>query len=1060
MTQENARKPGAAADRAAVVSQPLRWLTGIFLVLLVLVFALRAFFASLESDLHARGANERARLFVGEEIVLGIQGVEKNIYLMAATQNAAGFDRIYKSIDLQLNKLINDLNVLRFGGTARRQMQVNVGEQDEATREATFRPDEQSQKNVMELIEIGPQLGLIRDRVDELERLLTLRWQTIEHADRARFFRIEEEIALLLKQMPPYFERLGENANRLFLEGDQRLRGLEAELQERRDRLKQGETVLIALLLVLGGIAGMLYLRRLAAALKEARHAGDEIERQREQVATMLDTLSDGVYATDLEGRITFLNRVAEDILGWQAQKLIGREAHLSVHHTRPDGATYPREQCPLIEVLREGVSLEGEEHFVSHSGHFIPVSYRSKPLLRDGKVVGALVSFRDTSAQMASQARIRLQQAALDTAINMIVITDRNGHVEYVNPAFCKITGYTAEDVLGKKTSVLRSNVHDAEFYRALWDTLLAGKPWEGELTNRRKDGSLYQEQMSITPIVENGEAVHFIAIKRDISEETRQRKAVEEALRRTHDQALENARLKSEFLSNMSHEIRTPMNGIIGMTDLLLDTPLNPEQREFTGVVRDSAQSLLTIINDILDFSKIEAGKLEIEVTEYSPIRVVEGVIDLMAGRARGKGLSLMCLIDPDLPIWLRGDPTRLRQVLLNLVGNAVKFTERGEIQVSVRSDQNGVLHKVRFEIRDTGIGLSAAAQGRLFQSFSQADSSTTRKYGGTGLGLAICKQLVELMGGEIGIVSEEGQGSTFWFTLPLLVASMESAANPQSGIASDIEEATGTAAVVTAAMLKPDLRDALETGRLILLAEDNPTNQKVAQLQLNKLGYAVHIVGNGREAVEAADALPYAAILMDCQMPVMDGFEATAVIRKAEHSGDHIPIIAMTANAMKGDRERCIAAGMDDYVSKPIDPARLAEVLIHWVGVPAHAALPVQGQTKHIPLPVDFARLDYLSDDHDLVVELFDIFRTSMSELLEKLSAAVDRCDAIAVKALAHEIKGACGNLGVDGMAHIAADLEKVVTSADWPRVGVLRAELAATFVQVNHAIEEHF
>ena len=904
------------------ISQSLRWLTGIFLFLLILVFGLRAFFTSLEDELRARGDNERARLFVGEEIVLGIHGVERNLYLMASTQNQAGFERIYKAIDGQLDKLIHDLNVLKFGGTVYRQIRVNVSTQEEASREATYRLETQEQALVMELVEIGPQLGHVRDRVDELERLLSRRWETVEQADKAGFFSVEEQIAILIKQLPPYFERLDENANRLFLEGDARLRELNAQLQERRDYLKQIETILIALVLVMGAIAGMLYLRRLANALADASKAKDEIERQRTEMATMLDTLSDGVYATDLNGRITFLNVSAERYLDCPAADLIRKNAHDQMHHSRPDGSRFPASECPLLQVLEAGVSLEGEDYFVKRDGQFFPVAYRSKPLLDNGQVVGALVSFRDIT-----------------------------------------------------------------------------------------------------------------------------QRKAVDEALRQAHAQALENARLKSEFLSNMSHEIRTPMNGIIGMADLLLDTPLNHEQREFTGIVRESAQSLLTIINDILDFSKIEAGKLHVEDTDYLPVRVVEGAVELMMHKARDKSLVLTSRVDPTVPARLRGDPTRLRQVLLNLIGNAVKFTEQGEVAVSVRADQSGASPLVRFEIRDTGIGMSAATLDRLFQSFSQADSSTTRKYGGTGLGLAISKQLVELMGGAIGVASEEGRGSTFWFTLPLVVSHGEDVG------------AAGSRGKTTA----PDVTGAPQRQCHVLLAEDNPTNQKVAQLQLGKLGYAVDTIGNGAAAVAAADAKSYAVILMDCQMPEMDGFEATAAIRRAElHSGQHIPIIAMTANAMQGDRERCLAAGMDDYISKPIDPAKLAEALARWTGHGSSGAakLAQSSGNANATVLVNFDQLKELGDDPGLIAELFDLFQTTTTEQLEKLAAAVDGRNVAAIKAIAHEAKGACGNLGVERMARLAADLEKAVQGADWPLVDTLRADLEAAFAQTRHAIEEHF
>jgi nitrogen fixation negative regulator NifL len=613
------------------------------------------------------------------------------------------------------------------------------------------------------------------------------------------------------------------------------------------------------------------------------------------------------VSMTDLKGDITYANGKFTEITGYSRAELLGK------NHRIVNSGHHPTEFfVGMWGTISQGHVWRGEVCNRSRSGRLYWVDATIVPLLgADGLpeqfiAIRTDITVRKTmEAELAEQ--LRFVEVLLEATPTAIYLKDRQGRYLRFNKAFEALFGIVREEWIGKTVFELvpgdaaaMMDAKDKELYASR-----AIQTYEAEFRNR-KTGEVLEGLYWKAPMTDvRGELTGLVGTILDITDRNR----IAQELRVAKRNAEAASQAKSDFLANMSHEIRTPMNGVIGMTDLALELEQNPTQREYLRIVKSSAQSLMVILNDVLDFSKIEAGKLNIEAVRFPLVETIEETLKTLQSRAKQKGLALESNLQPDLPDDVLGDPVRLRQILTNLCDNAIKFTAQGGVYVAVRCSSTEAGHALEISVRDTGIGIAPDKQQGVFDAFSQADTSTTRRFGGTGLGLTICARLVQLMDGRIWLESQEGQGSTFYFTIQV----QNAAALP------------GASVSPTAPSRAPATR-VLQ----VLLVEDHPINQILATTLLKKWGHTVVLAKNGQEAVDLFGSQTWDVILMDMQMPVMGGLEATRLIRQTEGAGKRTPIIAMTANAMDSDRQACLQAGMDDHLAKPFNAAGLQAML----------------------------------------------------------------------------------------------------------------------------------
>jgi PAS domain S-box-containing protein len=666
-----------------------------------------------------------------------------------------------------------------------------------------------------------------------------------------------------------------------------------------------------------------------------------------------------------------------------------------------------------------------------------------STSLRRDGGQRGRVWFFRDITERKQAEEALRsseekFRQLAENIREVFFILTPTGDETVYISPAYELVWGRSCESVYRDPMS-WQEAIHpdDVDRARVLIAMQLRGELVEAEYRILTPNGQEKHIRTKTSPIRDQaGQLIRIVGIAEDITE----RKHSEEELIHAWEGADAANQAKSRFLANMSHEIRTPMNGVLGMVQLLLGTELTPEQRRYATVALTSGRTMLSLIADILDLSKIEARKIVIENRCFNLRQTIEEVIQLLGVQASAKGLRIHSRVSPEIPQFLKGDASRLRQILTNLVANAIKFTERGEVSLDAALDGKAArMATVRFTITDTGIGIRLDQSAALFSPFVQADESTTRKYGGTGLGLAISKQLAELMGGSIGVDSREGQGSSFWFT-----AVFEVAAPSQKLPASEPRDQRLSAP----AGPTRTVREAR-----ILLAEDNATNRDVGLAQLQKLGYKATAVTNGAQAVQAVIEGNFDLVLMDCEMPVMDGFEATRRIRASIHPA--IPIIAVTADAMPADRDRCLREGMNDYISKPVELDRLEEVLAKWLAASGPAdAVRVHGQ--HTVFDVE-GLLRRLRGDRELASITLKGFLQDVPSQLNNLRMRLDESDARGLRLQAHALKGAAGTVAAEGLRAIALEMERTAAAGQLEPCGELLPRAIEEFARFRTTLE---
>lgn len=809
----------------------------------------------------------------------------------------------------------------------------------------------------------------------------------------------------------------------------------------------------------------------MVTALVRGWNCQSGFSEQLQSLDAALEGAGVGLWYRDIQAQTQVINSHWAEMLGYHSNE-IGSDINAWEQMIHPDDLNYVRKRleahlawdAPLYEAEFRMRTKTGEWKWVHARGQVIEWDV-------DGTVLRMAGTHMDVSERKLFERDLKRQRALLysliDSIPDLIFYKDLKGVYLGCNPAFGKFVGFHRQDVVEKTDYDLFSK-EMADFFREQDRLMLSsGRPQSNEEWVDYPDGRRVLLETLRTPYFgPYGEILGLVGISRDVTE----RKEMQEELKRAKEIAEKANQAKSEFLAGMSHEIRTPMSGVIGMADLLMETNLDPEQKKGMELIHSSAHALLTIINDILDISKIEAGKIELESIDFDLRAVLKDMNSLMAIKAAEKALSYRCVIDSDVPSFLRGDPGRLRQILINLIGNAVKFTSEGGISLGVaRKSEDERRVRIGFVITDTGIGIPEDEVERLFEKFTQLDMSTTRKYGGTGLGLAISRQLCQMMGGEIHVESEVGKGSRFHLTVLLEKGGAEAAALPPFGGGGD--KVSGEAGPVLVVDSGPDSRSkpphpirsiGASRDSAILLVEDNETIQLVSLGLLKNLGYSADLAQNGQEAIQALARKDYDLVFMDMEMPIMDGYAATEAIRGGHSSvlNPGVPIIAMTAHAMQRDLDRCMAVGMNGYLTKPVKKEDLSRILEAYLmaedldsvsaGDAMETAIAVQASNDIF----DEAGIrDRLDNSEDLIHVVMKSFVENFPERIAELTQAYENRDVEQIRRVGHNMKGSSSTAGATAIMRTAMAVEDAGKAGDTQLIPACIDQIKSDFVKLK-------